>query len=103
MPDQVFLTFALPYQRSHSRADHLSGIPGARRAGRNIDDFCQRSARSWDWYGWRYRWRRSQAFDADRKAFEGGREALAHLDVPIESLTCIQSMEGDQITFEDQP
>jgi xanthine phosphoribosyltransferase len=37
------------------------------------------------------------------KSFEGGREALAHLNIPIESLTCIRSMEGDQITFEDQP
>ena len=33
------------------------------------------------------------------KAFEGGRQALSHLGVPIESLACIQSMEGDQILF----
>jgi xanthine phosphoribosyltransferase len=37
------------------------------------------------------------------KSFEGGREALAHLGVPIESLACILSMDGDQITFENQP
>jgi xanthine phosphoribosyltransferase len=35
------------------------------------------------------------------KIFEGGRLALAHLDVPIESLARIRSMEGDQIIFED--
>lgn len=35
------------------------------------------------------------------KRFEGGREALAHLGVPIESLAVIASMEGDQITFEE--
>jgi xanthine phosphoribosyltransferase len=33
------------------------------------------------------------------KSFEGGREALAALHVPIESLACIMSMEGDQIIF----
>jgi xanthine phosphoribosyltransferase len=33
------------------------------------------------------------------KSFEGGRQALAHLGIPIESLACIQSMEGDQIVF----
>jgi xanthine phosphoribosyltransferase len=37
------------------------------------------------------------------KSFEGGREALSHLGVPIESLSCILSMDGDQIIFEDQP
>jgi xanthine phosphoribosyltransferase len=35
------------------------------------------------------------------KTFEGGRLALAHLGVPIESLARIRSMEGDQINFED--
>jgi xanthine phosphoribosyltransferase len=33
------------------------------------------------------------------KAFEGGREALKSLDVPIESLACITSMEDDTIIF----
>lgn len=33
------------------------------------------------------------------KSFEGGRDMLRHLGVPIESLVCINSMEGDQITF----
>jgi xanthine phosphoribosyltransferase len=37
------------------------------------------------------------------KSFEGGRQALAHLGIPIESLACIRSMEGDQILFEQQP
>jgi xanthine phosphoribosyltransferase len=34
------------------------------------------------------------------KTFEGGRPALAHLGVPVESLASICSMEGDQILFE---
>ncbi|HSQ18419.1 MAG TPA: xanthine phosphoribosyltransferase [Anaerolineales bacterium] len=33
------------------------------------------------------------------KSFEGGREALAHLGVPIESLACIIAMDADQIIF----
>jgi xanthine phosphoribosyltransferase len=35
------------------------------------------------------------------KSFEGGRNALAHLGVPIETLACIQSMEDNQIIFAD--
>jgi xanthine phosphoribosyltransferase len=35
------------------------------------------------------------------KTFEGGRQALTHLGVPIESLALIRAMEGDQILFED--
>ncbi len=35
------------------------------------------------------------------KTFEGGRQALAHLGVPVESLARISRMEGDTITFED--
>ena len=33
------------------------------------------------------------------KSFEGGREALAHLNVPIESLACIYSMDDGKILF----
>jgi xanthine phosphoribosyltransferase len=33
------------------------------------------------------------------KIFEGGRAALAHLNIPIESLACITAMENDHITF----
>ena len=33
------------------------------------------------------------------KIFEGGREALRPLEVPIESLACITSMDNDQIVF----
>ncbi len=33
------------------------------------------------------------------KSFEGGRDALTYLGVPIESLACVQAMEGDQIIF----
>jgi xanthine phosphoribosyltransferase len=35
------------------------------------------------------------------KTFEGGRQVLAHLNVPIESLARIRLMEGDEIIFED--
>src|SRR5512139_156925 len=35
------------------------------------------------------------------KDFEGGRQALSHLGVQIESLACIRSMEGDEIVFMD--
>jgi xanthine phosphoribosyltransferase len=35
------------------------------------------------------------------KIFEGGRNTLAHLNVPVESLACIRSMEGDKIIFND--
>jgi xanthine phosphoribosyltransferase len=33
------------------------------------------------------------------KGFEGGREALSHLGIPVESLACITSMDGDAIEF----
>lgn len=35
------------------------------------------------------------------KEFEGGREALAHLNVPIESLACIVSMDNMGIQFKE--
>lgn len=35
------------------------------------------------------------------KSFEGGREALAHLNVPVETLACICSMDDGKITFCD--
>jgi len=36
------------------------------------------------------------------KSFEGGRQALAHLKIPIESLACIVSMEDGEIRFGDE-
>jgi xanthine phosphoribosyltransferase len=36
------------------------------------------------------------------KVFEGGREALKSLGVPIEALACITSMDDNKITFGDQ-
>lgn len=36
------------------------------------------------------------------KTFEGGRNSLAHLGIPIESLVKITSMEGDQILFSSE-
>jgi len=36
------------------------------------------------------------------KSFEGGRELLAPLGVPVSSLACISSMDGDQILFAGQ-
>jgi xanthine phosphoribosyltransferase len=35
------------------------------------------------------------------KRFEGGREALCYLNVPIETLACISSMENGRIEFAD--
>lgn len=35
------------------------------------------------------------------KRFEGGRDMLAHLNVPIESLACITSMDNDKIVFSE--
>jgi xanthine phosphoribosyltransferase len=37
------------------------------------------------------------------KTFEGGRQALSSLGVPVESLVRIRSMEGDMILFEEDP
>ena len=37
------------------------------------------------------------------KTFEGGRDALKTLNVPIESLACITSMDEDQIVFGEPP
>jgi xanthine phosphoribosyltransferase len=37
------------------------------------------------------------------KSFEGGRNVLAHLNLPIESLACIRSMDDGQILFADDP
>ncbi len=36
------------------------------------------------------------------KIFEGGRAFLSNLNVPIESLACIQSMTADTIIFKDE-
>ncbi len=33
------------------------------------------------------------------KTFEGGRKALSQVGVPVETLACILSMEGEEITF----
>jgi xanthine phosphoribosyltransferase len=35
------------------------------------------------------------------KSFEGGREALAELNVPIEALAVVKAMEGERIIFKD--
>lgn len=35
------------------------------------------------------------------KSFEGGRQAFAALDVPVESLAVIRSMDGGQIVFDE--
>jgi xanthine phosphoribosyltransferase len=36
------------------------------------------------------------------KVFEGGRERLKPLGVPVEALAVIRSMDEDRITFEDE-
>jgi len=103
MPDQVFLTLS----PSHTKGDTVELIvsPEYLAGGERIliiDDFLATGATILGLV------RLAQTAGAKivgigaliEKSFEGGRQALSHLNVPIKSLVCIRSMEGDQITFE---
>ena len=105
MPDQVFLTLSPSHTKG--RTVELIVSPEYLAGGERvviIDDFLASGATILGLV------RLANAAGATivgigtliEKAFEGGREALAHLGVPIESLACIISMEGDQFVFEDQ-
>jgi xanthine phosphoribosyltransferase len=105
MPDQVFLTLSPSHTKG--RTVELIVSPEYLAGGERvviIDDFLASGATILGLV------RLANAAGANivgigaliEKAFEGGREALAHLGVPIESLACILSMEGDQFTFENQ-
>jgi xanthine phosphoribosyltransferase len=102
MPDQVFLTLS----PSHTKGRMVELIVSPEYLGKGervliIDDFLASGATILGLA------RLAQTAGSTlvgigalvEKSFEGGREALAPLGVPIESLACIISMEGDKITF----
>jgi xanthine phosphoribosyltransferase len=104
MPDQVFLT--LTPSHTKGRMVELIISPEYLSGGERvliIDDFLATGATILGLV------RLAQTAGAKvigigaliEKVFEGGRKALSQLDVPIESLACIQSMEGDQIIFKE--
>jgi len=104
MPDQVFLT--LTPSHTKGREVELIVSPEYLAGGERvliIDDFLATGATILGLV------RLAQSAGAIvvgigaliEKSFEGGRAALAHLDVPIESLAVITSMEGDEIIFAD--
>jgi len=104
MPDQVFLTLSPSHTKG--RMVELIISPEYLAGGERIliiDDFLASGATILGLV------RLAQVAGAHvigigalvEKTFEGGRAALAHLNVPVESLARICSMEGDQILFEE--
>lgn len=104
MPDQVFLTLT----PSHTKGRTVELIISPEYLGGNeriliVDDFLASGATILGLV------RLAQTAGAQivgigaviEKTFEGGRGALSHLNVPIESLAAIRAMEGDEILFED--
>jgi xanthine phosphoribosyltransferase len=104
MPDQVFLTLS----PSHTKGRMVELIVSPEYLGNGervliIDDFLATGSTILGLV------RLAQVAGATlvgigaliEKTFEGGRVALSHLGVPIESLAQIVSMEGDQIIFHD--
>ena len=106
MPDQVFLT--LTPSHTKGRTVELIVSPEYLADGESvliIDDFLATGATILGLV------RLAQTAGAKiagigaliEKTFEGGREALKHLEVPIESLVCIQAMDDQEIFFVDCP
>ncbi|MFH2101964.1 MAG: xanthine phosphoribosyltransferase [Chloroflexota bacterium] len=104
MPDQVFLTLAPSHTKG--RMIELIVSPEFLAGGEKvliIDDFLATGATIMGLV------RLAQTAGAEvvgigtliEKAFEGGRARFEPLKIPIESLACIVSMEGDEITFVD--
>ncbi|MFN2198602.1 MAG: xanthine phosphoribosyltransferase [Anaerolineales bacterium] len=102
MPDQVFLTLAPSHTKG--RMVELIISPEYLSGGEKvliIDDFLASGATILGLV------RLAQTAGATivgigtliEKEFEGGRQALAHLNIPVESLARITSMEGDEIRF----
>jgi len=102
MPDQVFLTLSPSHTKG--RMVELIVSPEYLAGGERvliIDDFLATGATTLGLV------RLAQTAGAQlvgigaliEKIFEGGRAALAYLNVPIETLARIQSMEDDQIIF----
>jgi xanthine phosphoribosyltransferase len=103
MPDQVFLT--LTPSHTKGRTVELIISPEYLAGGERvlvIDDFLATGATILGLV------RLAQSAGAQivgigaliEKTFEGGRQALSYLGVPIESLACIRSMDDDRIIFE---
>ena len=103
MPDQVFLT--LTPSHTKGRTVELIVSPEFLAGGERIliiDDFLASGATILGLV------RLAQTAGAEivaigaliEKSFEGGRDILAELGVPIESLAVVSAMEGDLITFE---
>jgi len=105
MPDQVFLTLT----PSHTKGRTVELIVSPEYIGHGekvliIDDFLASGATILGLV------RLAQTAGATvvgigaliEKIFEGGREALSHLQIPIASLVTICSMEGDQIIFDEE-
>ncbi len=103
MPDQVFLTLAPSHTKG--RTVELIVSPEYLAGGERvliIDDFLASGATIMGLV------RLAQTAGAVivgigalvEKVFEGGREKLASLDIPVESLAAIKSMEGEEIIFE---
>ncbi len=104
MPDQVFLTLSPSHTKG--RMVELMVSPEYLAGGERIliiDDFLASGATILGLV------RLAQTAGAVlvgigaliEKSFEGGRQALSILNVPVESLAIIKSMENDQILFED--
>jgi xanthine phosphoribosyltransferase len=104
MPDQVFLTLAPSHTKG--RMVELIVSPEYLSHGTKvliIDDFLASGATILGLV------RLAQTAGAEivgigaliEKTFEGGREALASLGVPVESLAKISSLDGDTIKFAD--
>jgi xanthine phosphoribosyltransferase len=104
MPDQVYLTVA----PSHTKGNMVELIVSPEYLGHGervliIDDFLASGATILGLI------RLAQAAGATvvgigtliEKSFEGGRAALAYLNLPVESLVCIKSMDNGNILFED--
>jgi len=105
MPDQVFLTLS----PSHTKGRMVELIVSPEYLGSGervliIDDFLATGATVLGLV------RLAQTAGARivgigvliEKTFEGGRAALAHLNIPVEALARICSMDNDQILFEEQ-
>ena len=104
MPDSVYLTIAPSHTKG--RMVELIVSPEYLGAGERIliiDDFLASGATILGLV------RLTQAAGAQvvgigaliEKSFEGGREVLANLAVPVESLVCITSMDNGQIVFSE--
>ncbi len=105
MPDQVYLTLAPSHTKG--RMVELIVSPEYLANGEKvliIDDFLASGATILGLV------RLAEAAGAKivgigaliEKSFEGGREALKPVDVPVESLACITSMDGGKIVFSEQ-